>query len=162
MKEAKINMMTLIGTECGLCITTNCIITSKNRAVMGGGVAALAKEAFPGIDHALAVALRTSGNVPAMLGGSNRHGDFEYGNAAVKSSKTLVFSFPTKYDYRDPSRPELIERSAVLISELITALGTPKQIYLPRPGCGLGGLEWDFVKKIISPILDDRFTIISN
>jgi hypothetical protein len=35
-------------------------------------------------------------------------------------------------------------------------------IYLPRPGCGNGRLNWEDVKKILSPILkSDRFHIVT-
>lgn len=35
-------------------------------------------------------------------------------------------------------------------------------IYLPRLGCGCGKLEWDTVREVIKPILDDRFIVINN
>jgi len=36
-----------------------------------------------------------------------------------------------------------------------------KKVYLPRPGCGYGYLDWEIVKKELEPILDDRFIVIT-
>lgn len=33
-------------------------------------------------------------------------------------------------------------------------------LILPRPGCGNGRLRWEDVRKILEPILDDRFTVV--
>lgn len=40
-------------------------------------------------------------------------------------------------------------------------LGTEETVLLPRPGCGNGKLQWDFVKREIEDLLDDRVTIVN-
>ena len=47
------------------------------------------------------------------------------------------------------------------LMKYITELKDINTCVLPRPGCGCGKLEWEEVKKILSPILDDRIYIIS-
>jgi O-acetyl-ADP-ribose deacetylase (regulator of RNase III) len=55
---------------------------------------------------------------------------------------------------------ELIENSAKELKTMVQRFGL-KNVVVPRMGCGNGGLRWEDVKKIVGPILDDRFTIVS-
>ena len=53
---------------------------------------------------------------------------------------------------------QIIEYSAIKL--LNTAKNYPHKIYLPKPGCGAGGLKWDNVKPVIEDILkDDKYVI---
>lgn len=63
-------------------------------------------------------------------------------------------NFPTKSHWRDPSRIEWIEEGLIKLrfiieSEKILSIG------IPRLGCGLGGLDWDQVHKLICQYLSD-------
>jgi hypothetical protein len=55
---------------------------------------------------------------------------------------------------------ELIKQSARELMALIEEQGW-KQVYLPRPGCFLGRLDWAQVKPAIENILDDRVIVCS-
>lgn len=121
-------------------ITTNGIIRNNGAAVMGKGIALQARTRYPGIDSEL-------GRLVSR-----------YGNHVFILSHGLV-SFPTKHHWKDPLDPRLIRRSASELGE--TFCNNPEAtVLLPPPGCGNGGLTWDVVKPILSPILDDRFTVV--
>ncbi len=122
-------------------VTTNGVVLANGRLVMGAGVAYQARERFPGLDE--------------LLGGYVSR----WGNRAFFVAKHKLLSFPTKNNWRDLSNLELIVRSAGQAVEIADKYGL-RNIILPPPGCGNGGLEWRNVKKAISPILDDRFTVL--
>ncbi len=58
------------------------------------------------------------------------------------------------------SNLQLIKQSATLVKDYVEQFQL-KNIMVPRPGVGIGGLSWPEVKPVIEPILDDRFTIVS-
>jgi hypothetical protein len=109
-------------------------------AIMGGGCAKEAKDRYSFSD--------------AILGGRLH----QYGNHCYRLAKDLA-SFPTKDNYWEKSKLDLIWRSCGEAVTLITNLGY-KKVLLPRPGVGLGGLDWEEVKPIVSE-LDDRFHIVT-
>lgn len=123
-------------------ITTNATISAKGRLVMGRGCASQAKNMFPGIDKILADQVRLHGNTPVVLTPQN------------------IGTFPVKYRWWETASLSLIEESAKAIKGIADKHPEWKTIVLPRPGCGNGRLEWEAVKPIISPYLDDRFRII--
>lgn len=132
-----------------ICVTTNGIVKRDGSAVMGAGIAKQARDLYH-VDRILGDKLRANGNHVYDLGvhqSTSRH------------SFTML-SFPTKHDWRDMSDPILIQQSA---RELIT-LANQRQfthIYLTKPGCALGGLDWESqVKPMLECILDDRFVIM--
>lgn len=146
MRETFGDLWTVADLVDAVCITTNGMVKKNGRAAMGGGCALEAKTRIPWIDLELGYALRYGGNHVHKL-----HGVF-WGT-------TQVVSFPTKQDFRNPSPPGLIVRSARELVEL-TDKEKWAQVLIPRPGAGLGGLKWDEVRKLLTPILDDRFIII--
>jgi O-acetyl-ADP-ribose deacetylase (regulator of RNase III) len=122
-------------------ITTNAIIKSNKTAVMGAGIAREAKDKFPGIDRTLGVMILHFGNNPHLIW-----------------SNPVIFSFPTKWHWKEKADIKLIENSAKKLVQIADAFQF-KSMALPRPGCGNGGLEWEDVKLVLEPILDDRFII---
>jgi O-acetyl-ADP-ribose deacetylase (regulator of RNase III) len=129
---------------------------------MGKGVALQAKNRWPEIDQELANAIEKFGNVPCFLGTvdlGDRLSPDPYGIGYQ------VWSFPTKNHWRDPSSLDLIGKSCKILVEKIDKWNqqNPKvgitSVGMPRPGVGLGGLDWLQVRYVISKILDDRFTI---
>jgi hypothetical protein len=71
-----------------------------------------------------------------------------------------IVSFPTKNHWKDPSDIGLIKQSALELVEMTDQAGWNK-VYLSWPGCGLGGLNKEQVRKVIQPIFDDRFYILT-
>lgn len=135
--------------ECNwLCITTNGIIRRDGRAVMGRGIALQAKQKVPDIDLVLAESLQSYGNVVRPL---------------MRWKDTLLLSFPTKHDWKQPSNIQLIEQSARQLKVLFDNELKKPIIVLPRPGCSNGGLEWKDVRQILLPILvEDNFVVVCN
>ncbi len=75
----------------------------------------------------------------------------------------FIFSLPTKNEYWLPSPIVLIERSLKELVSLVDHTYKAQNIVLPRPGCGLGGLDWETaVKPLCEKYLDDRFTVVHN
>lgn len=118
-------------------ITTNGAVNSRGECVMGRGTAAQAKVRYPHLPKLLGTKIITSGNHVYSL---------TYG----------LYSFPVKHHWSDFADPELISRSAI---ELLNLVNDSQLIFLPRPGCGNGGLKWENVKPLLR-CLDDRFTIV--
>ncbi len=123
-------------------ITTNGMVTQAGRAVMGWGVAKEAARRFPGLPVALANQLRV------------------YGNHVHIFSDVRLLTFPVKDSWREAASWELIQRSAGELVEMVDKWGSITEVYLVRPGCGAGRLEWRQVKPLLAPVLDDRFIVV--
>jgi O-acetyl-ADP-ribose deacetylase (regulator of RNase III) len=59
-----------------------------------------------------------------------------------------IANFPTKEDWRHPSKLEYIEKGLPELVRFIRACDI-KSIAIPPLGCGLGGLPWPPVKAMI-------------
>ena len=124
-----------------IAIPTNGIIDNKNKAVMGRGVALSAKMRFPWIDTVLGQMLISNGNHVHYLGSN-------------------LLSFPTKHDWRNSSDINLIKQSCYE-TMVLKQLYNWEYVMMVRPGCGNGGLQWEYVKPIIEPLLDDKIVIVT-
>jgi O-acetyl-ADP-ribose deacetylase (regulator of RNase III) len=156
-----------------ICITTNGFVKQNGRAVMGRGCAFEAVGRWPTIDKELGDSIKKHGNVPSLI----LNFVMEY----------YVLSFPVKHDYVICSETKdnimkfkrknhkvgsqvpgwaamadvsLIKESAIKLVQLADKMDY-KSVVIPRPGCGAGELNWDDVYLSISPILDDRFKVIT-
>ena len=126
-----------------ICVTTNGIVKRDGTLVMGAGIAKQARDHFPGIDKALGDGVKTFGNTPMMF-------------MTVGEGPNII-SLPTKHHWKDKSDLELIVKSVAHIAKTMRSTDT---IALTRPGCALGGLDWEsMVKPAIEPLLDNRFTV---
>lgn len=140
------------GNTEAVAFTTNGIIRKDGRAVVGKGIAKEANDLFH-IDQKLAHFLRQYGNRAFNLG--------QYQNASSGAVFTL-FSFPTKYDWKEDSDVTLICKSAEQLMQMCDKFQVTR-CYIPPVGCGCGNLSWEHtVKPWISQILDDRFVVIFN
>lgn len=129
-------------------ITTNGDVNKAGLAVMGRGVALQAAEKWPHIRKYLAQRL-TEGNVVHSLG------SFDVWGGSIH-----LISFPVKHHWHEKADLGLIQQSAVqLVKWMDIAPSLNREVVMPRPGCGNGGLSWAEVKPVID-WLDDRFLII--
>lgn len=142
MRTAEINLWTAYEQGAHIAITTNGTINDRDRAVMGRGCAAEAVQRFKGINKYLALCLHKWGN-----------------RTFIFKSQRLI-TFPVKHHWRETADFKLIETSAIQLMEIINKYDLPV-VYLPRPGCGNGHRNWDDIRPIIEPILDNRVVVIT-
>lgn len=139
-----------------ICITTNGFVKVDGTAVMGAGIAKQAKELLPGVEKMLGDRIRQSGNHVHVFWELVGHYD---GEAGEEWTQDLV-SFPVKHHWREVADLELIIRSCHELMEWAEETSYWKRILLPRPGCGNGRLNWNYVKEAIKGILDERVVIV--
>jgi O-acetyl-ADP-ribose deacetylase (regulator of RNase III) len=154
MKEIKGNIFDINADA--ICVTTNGVTKANGELVMGKGIALEFKNKFPSLPAVLGKAVKKNGNVVHV----NKAWEITPYNLGNTPSYHII-SFPTKHDWRDKSDINLIIQSAQQAVIVADKLGL-KKVLLPRPGCGLGGLNWEKeVKPAIEGILDDRFWIVT-
>lgn len=123
------------------CVTTNGTVTAAGSNVMGAGCALEAAKRYP--------------DAPWLLGAMIR----AHGNHVYLLDSDLV-AFPTKEDVQERAKRMTILRSAYELLNLTNLYGW-KKVALPRPGSGLGGLNYERnVRPLLSGLLDDRFLIV--
>lgn len=106
---------------------------------MGKGIALQFKKAFPE-------------NFKAYHRACN-HGEVHPGKMFVFDTGSMlppryIINFPTKEHWRGKSKYEYIESGLAALVEEVERLGI-QSIAVPPLGCGLGGLEWGRVRKMI-------------
>lgn len=140
LKELNTDVWAIADESSAICILTNNMILADNRNIMGGGIAREAKDRNPLIDYICAESIRL--------------GTFSLGYDNI--SKAELLRFPTKNKVWEPSELAIIADS---LNRLVTYCkqNPNKKVYLPRPGCGLGGLDWeiDGVKELCESYLND-------
>jgi O-acetyl-ADP-ribose deacetylase (regulator of RNase III) len=114
--------------------------------VMGKGIALQFKQAFPENFAAYAKACR--------------QGEVKIGRMFVTEIMRLdgpswIVNFPTKKDWRQPSKVEYIERGLTDLSRVIEQRRI-RSIALPPLGCGLGGLDW----AVVRPLIESTFAVL--
>lgn len=123
-------------------VTTNGTLTKKNLAVMGKGIALETAKRFPRLPKLLGERILAEGNRVHLF-------------AAYR-----IITFPVKVDWRDPAKLTLIERSARELHDLLDTIPQEKPVYMPKPGCGVGGLSWKDVEPIIEKTLGDDYAVV--
>ncbi len=146
MKIIKENIWKYHNKNNFIVITTNGFVKKNGACVMGRGIAQQTRDKFPGFDKKLGTIIKNEGN-----------------NVYIWHEEGLI-TFPTKHVWMDDSDLELIERSAQQLAEEFEEgyqLGAdlPK-IYMPKPGCSNGNLNWKDVEPIIEGTLAHLVTIV--
>lgn len=127
------------------CITTNGSLRVGGLAVMGRGCAQEALERWPCLAILLGRLIRERG-----IGVYFLYRDAKLG---------YLINFPVKYDWRQAANMLLIEHSCKELMALIDRRQF-QRVLLPRPGCGAGGLQWEDVRSVIAPLLDNRVAVL--
>lgn len=140
MKISSDNIWDAHGKGAWACITTNGIIKKDGMAVMGAGIAKQAASRYPDLPIKLADNLK------------------RYGNRVFVYPSMKLITFPTKNNWRDNSDIELIKISCIQLVEVMVKFKIDN-LWLPRPGCNNGKLEWEDVRKIIEPLLNNNITV---
>ncbi len=117
--------------------TVNCV------GIMGRGIALQFKKAFPANFKAYAEACRRGDVRPGRM--------FVFETGQLTNPRYIV-NFPTKRHWRGNSRIEDIEAGLDALSSVIRERGI-RSIAIPPLGSGLGGLEWDEVRRRIEAAL---------
>lgn len=68
---------------------------------------------------------------------------------AISENGKIIVNFPTKDDWRNPSKYEYIETGMKDLCDILSKMLINKSVAFPKLGCGLGKLEWDKVRSII-------------
>jgi O-acetyl-ADP-ribose deacetylase (regulator of RNase III) len=119
--------------------------TVNTVGVMGKGIALMFKEAFPENFRAYAAACKT--------------GEVQVGQMFVTERRDLVgprfiVNFPTKKDWKHPSKLEWIEAGLKSLKQEIETRGI-RSIAIPPLGAGNGGLDWlNQVRPLIERMLE--------
>lgn len=148
MKIIQRDLFNFIGEADCICVTTNGIVKNNGELVMGAGIAKAISKKYPNIAKILGGKVKATGKNIVFKG------------VEAKDNKgTYILSFPTKNDYRDKSSLELIRTSAIRLKYLAD-VHELKNIVLPCPGIGCGGLDMKEVVELLGTIFDERFTIV--
>ena len=149
-------------------ITTNGFVKCNGCAVMGRGIALQAKQRYPGIDRRLGELLRQNGNHVQIVWEKPTIFSFPVKPASFKCRSLDEIVSHARYKYRigdvvpgflSVARLDIIERSARELVELSDKMGWMR-VALNFPGIGAGELKTDDVKKVVEPILDNRFVLL--
>lgn len=146
MREAQGNLWDWYDKGEWICITTNGMVKTNGALVMGRGCAREAANRLTELPHILGRMVT------------------EKGNHVLHADSLRIVSFPVKHDWRESADLSLIERSARELMALMDYWSDPmhpNSVYLPRPGCGNGNLDWEHVKIPLHDILDDRVTVVT-
>jgi O-acetyl-ADP-ribose deacetylase (regulator of RNase III) len=119
---------------------TEAIVNTVNCAgSMGRGIAAQFKRAYPKNFKAYEAACKRKEIVPGRM--------FVFETGQLTNPRFIV-NFPTKRHWRNASRVEDIESGLRALVDEVKRRGI-KSIAIPPLGCGLGGLDWNYVRPLI-------------
>jgi hypothetical protein len=150
MQEVSGNIWDFKSKQTPICITTNGFVKINGECVMGRGIAYQAARKYP--------------KLPLELGKRIK----SFGNNVFYFPDYDIITFPTKHHWADTADLKLIERSAsnllsMLIDDEYGVFAEVTKIYLVRPGCSNGKLDWKDVKPVIEKILlNDNFIVVQN
>lgn len=118
-----------------LMATVNCV------GIMGKGLAKEFRQKYPEMFKEYAKACKK--------------GELRKGHLFLyKDLLKWILCFPTKDNWKGPSKYEFIEEGLKAVRENYSQWGITS-LAVPPLGCGLGGLKWDQVKQLIMKYLQD-------
>jgi len=121
------------------------INTVNTKGVMGKGIALQFKKSYPDMftnyEHAC------------------KSGEVIIGKMHIWQNSTMfgpkyIINFPTKNDWKYPSKLEYIKLGLVDLAKMIKEYGI-KSVAIPPLGCGNGGLDWNVVKPLVVEALKE-------
>jgi hypothetical protein len=140
MKEGVGNLWNYYDRGFSIVITTNGFVKKNGCGVMGRGCAKEAADLYPNLPLLLGTHIKKDGNTPFKI-------------------YPQIYTLPVKHNWWEEADPNLIRDSLLLLLPLI---GSDEVVYMPRPGCGNGRLDWEsVVKPVCEMLLDDRFVVIT-
>ena len=145
MREVKGDIWDYYDKGNWIVITTNGTVKSNGEAVMGRGIALEAKQRDPKLPKLLGNSIKESGNIPHFF-------------INIESNRYII-SLPVKHKWFEKADKVLIEEGIRALSQWAERSDI-EPIYMVRPGCGNGKLDWKDVKPILERYLDDRFIIV--
>lgn len=113
--------------------------TVNTVGVMGKGIALQIKRAYPEVYDSYRAAHQR---------GELRIGRMHVHDRGVLGPRRYVINFPTKRDWRQPSRLTDIEAGLIDLVRVLDELGVAS-VAVPALGCGNGGLNWHDVRPLI-------------
>lgn len=128
-----------------LTATDEALVNTVNTVgVMGKGIALQFKETYPNNFHIYKQACKEGTLVPGKL--------LITKEATLDTAPKIIINFPTKKDWKHPSKYEYIEAG---LKELVKVIDEHqiKSIAIPPLGCGNGGLDWTEVKTLMEKYL---------
>lgn len=141
MKEVFGNIWDFHDRGYQIVITTNGFVKKNGECVMGRGIALQAKERFPDIARTLGQIISEAGSQVWLL-------------------PHRLISFPVKHNWWEKAELKLVETSCKQLLKAVDRGVISSPVYLVRPGCKNGRLDWKDVKPILEKHLDDRFTVV--
>ncbi len=117
--------------------------TVNTQGVLGKGIALQFRKAFPEMEAPYKRACAT---------GELRPGTLHVFERDVLLAPRYIINFPTKRDWKHPSRMADIQAGLVALVNLVQERGI-KSIAVPPLGCGNGGLDW----RDVFPMIVDAF-----
>ena len=109
------------------------------KGVMGAGIALAFKKRFPEMFLQYNVYCRAGGLHPGRI--------YSWANPKP-GNPAWISNFPTKDDWRKPSKMEYIEQGLPSLVKFIQSEGILSAA-MPALGCGLGGLDFDAVRDLM-------------
>lgn len=151
-----------------LCVTTNGFVKANGECVMGKGIALSIKKMFPDVPRKLGTLIKRNGNkVQVILEPCNDTNGIALVALPSKpvsgicNGNNTVWPYPVGAfvpGFHMQSDINIIVKSIDTLVSLADRYEW-KVVILPRIGCGNGGLDWNQVKPIIEPMLDNRFVV---
>lgn len=155
LKELKGDIFEVYDTVpwCTICIPSNGYVTKAGKAVMGRGVARQAARRWPQLPTTLGLNLTTHGNRVMFI--EHRVLCFPTKRVSgISDGSNIVKHLRRRFPPGRPCPGWAMRSSLQRISwsllqlDVLRKLGGFGDVYLPRPGCGAGGLAWTQVEPL--------------